>query len=131
MTDTYREVMRRYLEALGKGDYLALMELFAPQASVRSPLYGNRPAPAFYRDLLRDTRASELTAHTFFAEAEKKSGALYFTYEWTMANGARVSFDCVDVFTFNDSGKILTLHILYDTRQTRSFWEGPSERSRH
>jgi len=131
MSAIYQQVMNQYLNALGDGDYDALIKLFDPKAVVRSPLYGHRPALEFYRELLRDTRTSVLTPHSFFAEAEKKSGALYFTYAWTMADGARVTFDCVDVFTFDEAGKILTLHIIYDTQQTRSSWDSQPERSRH
>ncbi len=131
MDSTYHQVMNNYLTALGNGDYDSLMALFAEKATVKSPLYGNRPAAEFYRDLLRDTRTSVLTPHTFFAEAEKKSGALYFSYHWTMADGTQVSFDCVDVFAFDDSKKILSLHIIYDTQQTRSAWDAQPERSRH
>jgi len=131
MDSTYHQVMRQYLNALGDGHYDSLMALFAENATVRSPLYGNRPAAEFYRDLLQDTRASVLTPHTFFAEPANRSGALYFSYHWTMADGTQVHFDCVDVFTFDDSGMILTLHIIYDTQQTRSTWDAQPERSRH
>lgn len=113
------EVARRYLQALGDADYDALMQLFAADAKVVSPLYGEQPATKFYRELLLDTQDSRLTFLDVFTNAQQRKASLNFQYRWTMADGAIVEFDCVDIFEFDTDGKITKLKIIYDTAQTR------------
>lgn len=113
----------KYLEALKAADLEALLNLFAAEALVHSPLYGSRKASLFYRNLLADTRTSELKPLDVFINTESRTAALHFLYEWTMRDGSKITFDCVDIFSFDESGKISDLKIIYDTAATRPLFE--------
>lgn len=127
-----KEVMETYLQCLERSDYDTLMELFMDDAMVESPLYGARSAADFYRELFADTSQSDITPLYFFTEPHQQTGAVNFRYQWTLANGQRVSFDCVDVFSFTDGGKIRHMKIIYDTNLSRAQWERQRQpRSRH
>lgn len=124
--------MEAYLQCLERGDYDTLMDIFTPDAMVESPLYGPRPAAEFYRELFADTSASKITPFDFFTNSGQRTGAVNFRYEWTLANGQEVAFDCVDVFSFTTDEKVRHMKIIYDTRSTRSQWEQQRQpRSRH
>ena len=112
-------IAKAYLDALTGGDYKALLQLFASDAVVLSPLYGEQPATAFYQKLLEDTRNSELTFLDVFTNESGRRVSLNFRYRWTMANGLVSEFDCVDIFDIDENGKITRLKIIYDTARTR------------
>ena len=58
---TATELVSAYLSALERADVEAVLELFAPGATVHSPLYGPRPATEFYPELFADTSRAGLT----------------------------------------------------------------------
>lgn len=117
------QIINSYLRHLEDGNYRALLELFSEKALVSSPLYGERLATDFYRALMEDTRASQLTLLAIFTNEEKGIAAANFIYKWTLAGGALVSFDCVDIFEFDERRKIKRLKIVYDTAATRPAFE--------
>lgn len=119
-----KEIMESYLRALEAGEYAELVELFADDAVVQSPLYGDQPAPEFYRALFGDTDHSIITPLHFFVDEPARSGAVYFLYEWVLDNGRHTAFECVDLFEFDEHGKIRKLKIIYDTAHTRAVVEG-------
>ncbi|MCI4650287.1 nuclear transport factor 2 family protein [Phaeodactylibacter sp.] len=116
MQDT---AIRAYLDALSRGDLEQLMALFAPKAIIHSPLYGQQPARVFYPALLEDSAASHIELLQIFQSHSPQHAAVNFLYHWTLANGEEVTFDCVDIFRFNEAGKIAELKIIYDASQTR------------
>lgn len=110
-------VMKAYLNALGKGNYEDIIRLFSADAVVFSPLKGRVDAKKFYRNLLNDTAKSRL--RVLDTLTGKKFNAIHFNYTWTLKNGKKTSFDCVDIFSFNKSNKIKKLVIIYDTHKVR------------
>ena len=114
-----KETIKKYLSGLEKSDYENLINLFAPNAIVHSPLYGEVEAKKFYEDLFKDTNKSVITLKDIFMSEDNSKGAVNFLYDWTLSDGSPVSFDCVDIFKFNSEGKIQELTIIYDTSQTR------------
>lgn len=118
-----KNTMQAYLEALETGDLNSLTDLFATEATVRSPLYGEQPAPVFFRQLLADTDHSVITPLRLFYEEAERSGAAHFLYEWILNDGRHVAFEVVDLFRFDDAGKIEELRIIYDTAETRAALE--------
>lgn len=114
--------IRAYLDALSRGDLDQLMALFAPEAIVHSPLYGQQPAHVFYPALLQDSAASNIELLHIFQSHSPQQAAVNFLYHWTLANGDAVTFDCVDIFRFDADGKISELKIIYDASQTRQHW---------
>ena len=113
-------VAQDYLTHLHAGDLAAILSLFTPDAQVHSPLYGQRPATDFYTELFADTRRSELTHLDTLTNETTRTAALYFEYNWLMANGQEVVFPCVDILHFTEAGKIATLKIIYDTVVART-----------
>ncbi len=115
-----KEITTLYLEALRKGNMKALSNLFSENGVVISPVYGTMPALLFYETLFKDTKESQLTLLGVFQDIEaKRSFAIHFTYQWTLANGNKVVFDVVDVVKLNDEDKIIELKIIYDTRESK------------
>lgn len=114
-----KETIKKYLDALERADYENLISLFAPNAIVHSPLYGETEAEKFYKDLFKDTNKSVITLKDIFTSEDNSKGAVNFLYDWTLSDGSPSSFDCVDIFKFNSDGKIQELTIIYDTSQTR------------
>lgn len=115
-----KDTINAYLKRLEAGEFTDLLDLFHPDAVVVSPLYGERPAADFYRELFEDTDHSILTPLRIFTDPANRSGAAYFLYEWVMNNGRHVSFPVVDLFDFDEAGRILQLTIIYDTALTRA-----------
>lgn len=115
----HEAIMQAYLKALESADLTAILSLFSKDAKVHSPLYGERPAKAFFPELLQDSRTSRIEPLAFFGSSQANRGAVNFHYHWTLADGQAVTFDCVDLFDFDQRGKIKRLRIIYDTAQTR------------
>ena len=111
--------IKAYLQALEAGDYQQLIQLFAEEAAVHSPLYGQRPAREFYRELLADSAASHIRLLHIYHQPGSQRSAANFIYEWTLADGSQVAFDCVDLFEWDEAQKISQLKIIYDASQTR------------
>lgn len=122
-----KEIINAYLKALEAGDYPAIVALFAEDALVNSPLYGEKNARDFFRELLEDTDHAVLTPLRIFTNPDSSSGAAYFLYEWILDNGRHASFHVVDIFDFNEAGKIQILNIVYDTALTRPAYEAQQQ----
>ncbi len=113
---------QRYLAALNDGNLDAVLALFTPDAGVVSPLYGVKPATQFYRELFADTSRSQTRLlNVFLPQDDAPSVALHFQYDWTLANGQPVSFECVDVFELDaERTHFSKLTIIYDTAPLRA-----------
>lgn len=116
-----RAVVEAYVEALDAGDDEAVVDLFAPEAVVTSPLRESVPARQFYTDLIEDSRESQVElVEVFTGDA---SAAAQLAYDWTLSDGTRTAFDCVDVFRFDDEGQITSLRIFYDPSEIQDAYE--------
>lgn len=117
------KILTQYLEALEKGSYQDVMNLFSENAVVTSPLYGRVKAAQFYKELLKDTTKSKITVLNLFTNKSETVGAAHFLYEWILKDRTVTSFECVDVVEFSCNGKIDHLTIIYDTHETRQAFE--------
>ncbi|MDO6385386.1 MULTISPECIES: nuclear transport factor 2 family protein [unclassified Uliginosibacterium] len=119
---------KAYLTALNESNLDGVLSLFAPEATVISPLYGVIEANSFYRALFSDTQRSETRLlNIFLPSGEASSVALHFEYIWTLSNSKQVQFECVDVFELTPDGQQFTkLTIIYDTAPIRSDFDGRS-----
>ena len=115
----HKDIIKEYLQSLEKSDYENLISLFAPNAIIHSPLYGEVKASKFYKDLFKDTTKSKISLADIFMNEDGSKGAVNFIYEWTLSDGSPVTFDCIDIFRFDTTGKIQELTIIYDTSKTR------------
>lgn len=114
-----KEIIKTYFETLEQGDYEKLMELFDDKAIAKSPLYGKLSVKKFYKKLLEDTGNSKIDLLHIFVNKEKNNGAGHFRYNWILKDNSNSSFEGVDVFNFNNKGKIQQITIIYDTYGTR------------
>ena len=116
--------IKTYLHHLERGDVSAITALFAPSAKVHSPLFGTMHAAAFYQRLSHETTKSELKdPSVYLHESDPLRAVVSFTYHWTLTSGKTVSFPCVDLFGFNENGRIAELTILYDAQAARGLLE--------
>jgi len=139
------EVVERYLSCLESGDLNEMTGLFAHDAVVQSPLYGEREADSFYRDLFSVTNQSEIhRLGVFVQEGREEVVAARFRYRWTLEDGSVTEFECVDIFELvmtprrpwwrawgSDGGgniEIKKLTIIYDTQDARPKFERASDK---
>lgn len=117
-----QNVIKAYFQGLENGSYEDVIKLFASDARVHSPLYGQMDPAPFYKELFSDTQSSKITfKNTFVNPENNNTAAAYFVYSWTLKDGTLVHFECVDVFEFvPQSDKIQFLTIIYDTYHTRA-----------
>jgi len=118
-----KKIVTKYIEFLEKGDLNGITKLFIENGMVESPLYGKMKASEFYKELMSDTKKSELEIKGIYEEPESNSIAIFFNYKWTMKNNEIADFDVVDIIDFNNSAKIKNLKIIYDTVKSRKILE--------
>lgn len=127
-----------YLECLRTKDLGGIATLFAPNAIVCSPLYGEQAASGFFESLFAVTEASEITLHEVFESVGRpESVAARFHYRWTLGDGSVSDLDVVDLFELSrpvggwwrrGPVEIVKLTIIYDTHEARPRFEEVRER---
>lgn len=126
---SHSNLVEAYLDALSLADVDAVLNLFATDGVVSSPLYGQRSARDFYPILFADTAASALTLRQTLVSTSTPTAtatatiAFWFDFNWTLADGTPAPFSVVDVAELDPDGRIRHLHIIYDTHPIRSVWE--------
>ena len=117
-----------YFKGLETGNIAMVLDVFAENAFVHSPLYGDQPASVFYTKLFSDTRQSEITLLNIFDSTENNyTAAVHFKYHWILSDGTPTHFECIDVFKFDEQGKIADMTIIYDTAKLRPAFESLSK----
>lgn len=119
-----KDTIYTYFRGLETGNYDLIIGAFAEHAIVHSPLYGDQSAKTFYGKLFADTIQSDITLLNIFQSTENKyTAAVHFKYHWILKNGTPTHFECVDVFKFDESGKIADMTIIYDTSSLRTSFD--------
>ncbi|MEP7110405.1 MAG: nuclear transport factor 2 family protein [Ferruginibacter sp.] len=120
-------IIQQYLDGLESGNPEKILQLFSDDAIIHSPLYGDSLAKAFFKRLFSDTYQSEITLLNIFNSLDKPDlYAAHFRYQWILKSGAITLFECIDVFQFNEQGKIKEMTIIYDTHNSRTMFESLS-----
>lgn len=110
-----------YLRALETADPQTICPLFCPDADIYSPFLGWMKPRPFFEKLQAASGPSVIVPIDICLSASGKRLATgYFRYEWTLKDGSRAPFDCVDVFEFDPQGLIEKMTIVYDTHPIRS-----------
>jgi hypothetical protein len=120
------DLVADYLHAIGTADADLAVSLFSADGIVHSPLYGPRPAAAFYPALFADTSQASVTLKAVMSgddETGQPTVSFWFHFDWRLPSGAAAPFDVVDVATLASDGKIKELHIIYDTVDVRPAFE--------
>jgi hypothetical protein len=124
----FNDVIYSYFKGLETGNLSMILHVFAGNAMIHSPLYGDVPAAEFYAKLFADTRRSDITLLNVFDSTENNyTTAVHFKYHWILSDGTPTHFECVDVFKFDETGKIADMTIIYDTAKLRPAFEALSK----
>lgn len=122
--EKFTTVLYSYFKGLEMGDANLILEGFASNAMIHSPLYGDMPAKEFYGKLFADTRQSDIALLNIFEGKDNNyTAAVHFKYHWISKDGTPTHFECVDVFKFDEDGKIVDMTIIYDTSKLRSAFD--------
>jgi len=92
-----------------------------PDGWVQSPFLGRVPVRDYVNKVAAASHGARLTVHDVLVSAEGHLRAVaYYLYDWSLKDGARVSFECADVFNFDaESGHIESIVLVYDTQPVR------------
>ncbi|HNP22839.1 MAG TPA: hypothetical protein PKM63_15705 [Panacibacter sp.] len=119
--EKFTPVLYNYFKGLEMGDTVMILESFAVNAMIHSPLYGDVPAKEFYTKLFNDTRQSDIALLNIFEGRDNNyTAAVHFKYHWILKDGTPTHFECVDIFKFDEERKIVDMTIIYDTSKLRS-----------
>lgn len=115
MSEQIRAVVTKYVELVGSGPTEAIVELYAPEATVEDPVgsavrHGHQAIREFYDILAPLDRETELRADSVRVAGNEV--AFQFTIV-TRAGGQRFTMSPIDFMEFDESGKILRM---------RAFW---------
>ncbi|MDY8135663.1 nuclear transport factor 2 family protein [Aquimarina sp. 2201CG5-10] len=114
------QIAKDYLLYLEEGNMNKVVDLFAENGMVVSPLYGTQSAREFYKILAGDTSTSELKFDGLFYEKNSNRISLLFDYIWGLKDGKKVQFKVVDIIELDTNNKIEKLSIIYDTIHSRT-----------
>ncbi|NEX59543.1 nuclear transport factor 2 family protein [Noviherbaspirillum galbum] len=119
---TYTDILRTYMAALGRSDYATITGLFATDGRVRSPFLGEMPAVPFFERLGQASATNVIIPIDIFLSAQDKNHAVaYFQYDWTVRDGTLISFKVMDLFRFRPGTcEIEYLDLIYDTHPIRA-----------
>ena len=118
MNAQHKKAMTDYLDAFNKGDLATLLALFAADAKIYSPTQDDAKTPGeFYPGLLARSKGTVFTLKSCFAGEKPDEAAVLFDYAKQMPDGSIKHFDCVDIFTFDQNGKIAQMRIIFDTKK--------------
>ncbi|MBN3730408.1 MULTISPECIES: nuclear transport factor 2 family protein [unclassified Burkholderia] len=117
----YTRQVDTYLKALERGDVAAICALFTPDARIYSPFLGWMQPTPFFEKVVSASGQSRITAIDICVSATGARRATgYFVYDWGLKDGSAVQFECVDVFEFDESGRVERMVIVYDTHPVRA-----------
>ena len=118
----YVRVLQMYMDALGRSDYGTVKSLFAPGGRVKSPFLGEMLADAFFDRLAGASAKNVITPiDIFLSNSARDHAVTYFRYDWTVRDGTLITFNVMDLFTFEpNSDKVTYLDLIYDTHPIRA-----------
>lgn len=123
------ELCVRYVDALGQGDLGAILDLFTPDATVLSPIYGAMNAREFHEAFLSDSERARPEVRGVFDHANNGRGAaLHISLHWTFADRETVEFEAVDLFEVSPEGRFRKMTIVYDSQPVRKAWQAFQQR---
>lgn len=114
-----KKTIETYLEALKRGSAGDCENLFTEDGVVISPIYGEKKANEFYRQMFADGSDTKITLLKIFLTEDRNSGACHFVCDWILKDGTCTTLNVVDIFDFSENGKIKKLMIIYDAQKAR------------
>lgn len=116
--ESHKKAMQTYIDAFNKGDLEGILSLFSEKAKIYSPTQAEPKAPGdFYPALLERSRGNtHFTLKRVFSSEIIGEACMWFDYNKTTDKGT-VTFDCVDICSFDPQGKIDAMRIVFDTKK--------------
>lgn len=114
------QTMQAYAAALVTNDEHGILQLFTPDARVISYLVGEKPVAEFFKNLFANRREKLTIHHSFVATKPHPTGALHFSFDAIWQEKATLHVEAVDIFEFDDDGRITLLRIIMDTQPFRT-----------
>lgn len=113
---TVPTVVRRYLKAMEMGDLPGVLDCFAADGVVVSPVYGTVAVRPFYERLFADTISTEVRIRDLYvAQGRPERAIAHFDYVWRRRDQPVLKTRLIDLFDFDMSGrKIARLRIVMD-----------------
>ncbi|MGM8364352.1 nuclear transport factor 2 family protein [Virgibacillus sp. W0181] len=107
-----KKAMQRYIDGFNQKDAKALISLFANNAKIEDPVGGGKivegieAITAFYE--LAVTLVDKLELAAPIRGSHSNAAAMAFTI-FMKDEGQTIRINCIDVMTFNESGKIIDM----------------------
>ena len=113
--------LKAYFDGINREDYAAVAALFHPDGEMLAPGAGVRRGAAeiesYFQDALRPYPEHLDDPTRFIHAGPTVTVEIHFT--GAVAGGDRLEFDAVDVFDFDDEGRIVRLTSWYDSHGVR------------
>ncbi|KXU31318.1 MULTISPECIES: nuclear transport factor 2 family protein [Sphingobium] len=115
MSDRRERIVRAYLSAMEKGDLNGVLQCFAADGTVISPVYGEEPVRPFYEKLFADTISASVDLHSLYVSPTQPERLIaHFAYRWSRHGQPDVDTDLIDLFEFDpQSDRIGRLRIVF------------------
>ena len=113
--------VEQYMLGLTEGNLDAIVDLYAQEAQIEDPIgtdlvVGHDAIRAFYKGALAGIKKAELSGPVRLAANEAA-----FPFEITIAAGeAPMYMDIIDVFRFNDEGKVCSMRAFWGQENMRT-----------
>jgi hypothetical protein len=118
IADQYKKTIAAYLGGFCAHSMDRILACFSADAQVHSPTQDGPKHPAdFYPPVLARSAGVKFDIRAFYAGETPHVVAALLAYHKPMPDGSLRAFDCVDIFTFDEAGKISDLRIVFDTKK--------------
>ncbi len=113
----HKQAMESYINAFNESNLDGVLALFSEQARIYSPTQAEPKTPGdFYPALLERSKGNtKFELKAVFGGENENTACMLFDYHKTMDQGT-VTFDCVDVCSFDESGKIEEMRIIFNPK---------------
>jgi len=118
VTDQQKKAIQGYLDGFCAHSMDGILKWFSKDALVHSPTQDGPKKPAdFYPPVIARSAGVKFEVRAFYAGETPDVATALLAYHKPMPDGTLRMFDCVDIFTFDKTGKIRDLRIVFDTKK--------------
>jgi len=114
-----KDTMKAYVDALNQNSAEECEKLFTSDGVVISPIYGEKKANIFFKEMFGDSSNTKIDLINIFLSEDESAGAAHFICHWTLKDGTPTTLNVADIFEFSEDGKIKKLLIIYDAQEAR------------
>jgi hypothetical protein len=116
-----QKVIENYCRSLLNNDLKDILSLFAGNATVFSDLSGENSAADFFRKLFDMSTRKQVKLKNIFFSLDSKTVAVWIELDVIFSKqDYNLQFEAIDIFEFDNYGKISKLKIIRDTYPVRA-----------